>query len=50
MEKVTITEMPSQELLERFLGGLVGQEVTVRFNTEDSKFEEIPDVISGNPE
>lgn len=46
-EKVEITEMPTQEVLERFVGQMVlGQEVTVRFNVEEGRF----DVIGDNPQ
>lgn len=41
---VEITEMPSKELLERFMSQLVlGQTVTISFNIVEGRFETIRD-------
>ena len=45
--KIELKEMPTKDLLERFVSEMVlGQAVTVIFNTETGRFE---DVISNNP-
>jgi arsenate reductase-like glutaredoxin family protein len=41
-KKIELKEMPSKEVLEAFLNGMHGK-VTVIFNTEEGKFEEVRD-------
>lgn len=50
MEKpIEIKEMPSQELLERFVSQIVlGERITVIFNCEEGVFED--HAVSHNPE
>lgn len=38
MEKIELKEMPSKELLERFLGGVAGGVVEVTFDTQEGVF------------
>lgn len=35
-----IREMPTQEVLQRFLAGVMGSEVTVTFNPQEGVFED----------
>lgn len=35
-----ITQMPTKEVLERFLAGMLGGEATVTFNAEEGVFED----------
>lgn len=39
MEKVEIKQMPSKEMLEAFVGGVIGGENCVIFNTAEGVFE-----------